>query len=96
MMIATLIVIFCRLDTGKLLETSTFKSGMAACVCVLGVAWLGDTFVNAHLDAVKETAAALVSNYPWLLAVAFPASAVPAVPEVRAVDVGAGHGPTRW
>lgn len=70
MIIATLIVIFCRLDTGKLLETSTFKSGMAACVCVLGVAWLGDTFVNAHLDAVKETAAALVSNYPWLLAVA--------------------------
>ena len=39
-------------------------------MCVLGVAWLGDTFVNAHLDAVKETAAALVSNYPWLLAVA--------------------------
>ena len=39
-------------------------------IFLLGVAWLGDTFVNAHLDAVKETAAALVSNYPWLLAVA--------------------------
>ncbi len=70
MIIASLIVMCCKLDTGKLLEMSTFKSGMAACICVLGVAWLGDTFVNGHLDAVKETASALVGNYPWLLAVA--------------------------
>ncbi|MDO4878119.1 MAG: anaerobic C4-dicarboxylate transporter [Neisseria sp.] len=70
MTIAALIVMVCRLDTGRLLEMSTFKSGMAAAVCVLGVAWLGDTFVSAHIDAVKETASALVSSYPWLLAVA--------------------------
>ena len=70
MIIASLIVMCCKLDTGKLLDMSTFKSGMAACVCVLGVAWLGDTFVSGHIDAVKETASALVGNYPWLLAVA--------------------------
>lgn len=70
MIIATLIVMSCKLDTGKLLEMSTFKSGMAACICVLGVAWLGDTFVSGHLDAVKETASELVGSYPWLLAVA--------------------------
>ena len=70
MIIATLIVMCCKLDTGKLLEMSTFKSGMAACICVLGVAWLGDTFVSGHIDAVKETASALVGHYPWLLAVA--------------------------
>uniref|UniRef100_UPI0035A0ABD1 anaerobic C4-dicarboxylate transporter family protein n=1 Tax=Neisseria dentiae TaxID=194197 RepID=UPI0035A0ABD1 len=66
MIIASLIVMCCKLDTGKLLDMSTFKSGMAACVCVLGVAWLGDTFVSGHIDAVKETASALVGNYPWL------------------------------
>lgn len=70
MIIATLIVMCCKLDTGRLLDTSTFKSGMAACVCVLGVAWLGDTFVAGHIDAVKESASALVGGYPWLLAVA--------------------------
>lgn len=70
MIIASLIVMCCKLDTGKLLDMSTFKSGMAASVCVLGVAWLGDTFVSGHIDAVKETASALVGNYPWLLAVA--------------------------
>ena len=70
MLIAATIVMVCRLDTGKLMEMSTFKSGMAACVCVLGVAWLGDTFIAGHIDAVKESAAALVKAYPWLLAVA--------------------------
>ena len=60
----------CKLDTGKLLEMSTFKSGMAACICVLGVAWLGDTFVSGHIDAVKETASSLVVQYHRILEVA--------------------------
>ena len=37
-------------------------------VCVLGVAWLGSTFVNAHVDGIKEVAGALLSDYPWMLA----------------------------
>ena len=68
--IAAIIVVSCRLDSGRLLEMSTFKSGMAAAVCVLGVAWLGDTFVSAHIDTIKNGASTLVSDYPWLLAVA--------------------------
>lgn len=36
--IATLISITCKIDTGEVLNASTFKSGMSACVCVLGVA----------------------------------------------------------
>ncbi len=70
MTIATLIVLLCKVDSSKLLDASTFKSGMSACVCVLGVAWLGDTFVAGHLDAIKSSASALVGQYPWLLAVA--------------------------
>ncbi|UMX49825.1 hypothetical protein MJ390_02840 [Klebsiella pneumoniae] len=34
--IATLISITCKIDTGEVLNASTFKSGMSACVCVLG------------------------------------------------------------
>jgi anaerobic C4-dicarboxylate transporter len=48
---------------------STFKSGMSACVCVLGVAWLGDTFVKAHIADIQTVAGDLLHNYPWLLAV---------------------------
>ena len=70
--IATLIVIFCKVAVSKLPETSSvFKSGMVACVCVFGVAWLGNTFVEGHTDSIKELASNLVKSYPALLAVAF-------------------------
>ena len=37
--VATLTTIFCKVELGKVADTSVFKSGMVACVCVLGVAW---------------------------------------------------------
>ena len=70
LMIATLIVIFCKVETGKLLDASTFKAGMTACVCVLGVAWLGNTFVDGYKEEIGNLAGKLVGNYPALLAVA--------------------------
>ena len=54
--IATLISITCKIDTSEVLNASTFKSGMSACVCVLGVAWLGDTFVKAHISDIQTVA----------------------------------------
>lgn len=68
--IATLIVICCKLDSSKLLDTSTFKSGMTACICVLGVAWLGNTFVAAHQEEIGHFASVMVSHTPALLAAA--------------------------
>ena len=65
--IATLISITCKIDTSEVLNASTFKSGMSACVCVLGVAWL-DTFVKAHISDIQTVAGDLLHNYPWLLA----------------------------
>lgn len=70
LMIATLIVIFCKVETGKLLDASTFKAGMTACVCVLGVAWLGNTFVDGYKEEIGNLAGNLVGDYPALLAVA--------------------------
>ncbi|PWC17903.1 anaerobic C4-dicarboxylate transporter [Brenneria corticis] len=67
--VATLICITCKIDTTRILSASTFKSGMSACVCVMGVAWLGDTFVKSHISDIQETAGALLQNYPWMLAV---------------------------
>ncbi|MBN3495757.1 anaerobic C4-dicarboxylate transporter [Vibrio neptunius] len=65
---AAAIVLFTKIDASKIPNASTFRSGMTACVCVLGVAWLGSTFVNAHVDGIKEVAGALLSDYPWMLA----------------------------
>lgn len=68
--IAAFIVILCRVDTGRLLDTSTFKSGMTACICVLGVAWLGNTYVGGYKEEIGALASKLVSDYPALLSVA--------------------------
>ena len=66
---ATLITMFCKVEAKNILNASTFKSGMSACICVLGVAWLGTTFVAAHLDEINVFAATLLESKPWLLAV---------------------------
>ena len=52
--IGFLIAVLCKIDTGKLLSTSTFQSGMNACICVIG----------------KEVAKNVVTQYPFVLAVA--------------------------
>jgi len=66
---ATLICLFCKVDTKNVLNAATFKSGMSACICVLGVAWLGTTFVAAHMKEINVFAANLLTSYPWMLAV---------------------------
>ncbi|GHY99590.1 C4-dicarboxylate ABC transporter [Vibrio cholerae] len=62
------IVLLTKIDAAQIPAASTFRSGMTACVCVLGVAWLGSTFVNAHVDSIKEVAGTLLADYPWMLA----------------------------
>ena len=67
--IATAIVALCKVDTADILNMSTFRSGMSAAICVLGVAWLGSTFVAAHEDEIKSSAGSLLQSHSWLLAV---------------------------
>ncbi|MGL5007590.1 MAG: anaerobic C4-dicarboxylate transporter [Plesiomonas sp.] len=66
---ATAITVLCKIDSSKIVNAATFKSGMSACICVMGVAWLGDTFVSAHIEGIKETASSILAQYPWMLAV---------------------------
>jgi len=65
---AAAIVVITKIDASKISTASTFRSGMTACICVLGVAWLGSTFVNAHVADIKDVAGALLADYPWMLA----------------------------
>ncbi|MEN4979773.1 anaerobic C4-dicarboxylate transporter [Erwinia billingiae] len=67
--VAAIICFTCKVDTAKILSASTFKSGMSACICVMGVAWLGDTFVKAHISEIQQVAGDLLTDYPWMLAV---------------------------
>lgn len=99
---ATLIVFFCKISPSKIPDSSVFKSGMVACICVLGVAWLGDTFVKAHIEEIKTYSSSLIAQYPYLLAVGLAfasmllysqaATAKALIPSVLvALGIGAGH-----
>lgn len=70
-LIASLISILCKVDVSKIGSSGVFQSGMIACICVFGVAWLGDTFVSNHANEIKELAAGTVAETPALLAVVF-------------------------
>lgn len=71
LLVGALITTLCNVKLGDIASTSVFKSGMVACICVLGVAWLGDTFVSGHTKEIKDFAAQTISQYPALLAVVF-------------------------
>lgn len=66
---ATLIVVVCRIPAGEVVNTQVFRSGMSACVCVLGVAWLGTTLIHHYLDDIEAFSGELLGKHPWLLAV---------------------------
>jgi len=67
--IAIVIVVACRVDPATILSASTFKSGMSASICVLGIAWLGTTFVSAHESQITDAAGDLLQNQSWTLAI---------------------------
>ncbi|WP_206680345.1 anaerobic C4-dicarboxylate transporter family protein [Flaviflexus huanghaiensis] len=53
---AMVITIVTKIKPAVILNMQTFKSGMSASVCVLGVAWLGTTFVNEHIERIEALA----------------------------------------
>jgi anaerobic C4-dicarboxylate transporter DcuA len=67
--VATLIALFCNVNTVNVLSASVFKSGMSAVVCVLGVAWLGTAFVKNNEAWIKDTAGEMLTDRPWTLAI---------------------------
>ncbi|MFD6176688.1 MULTISPECIES: anaerobic C4-dicarboxylate transporter [unclassified Isoptericola] len=64
-----LIAVFCKIDVGTVITQQTFRSGMSAAVCIIGVAWLGNTFVQGHTAEIEELGGDLIRQYPWMLAV---------------------------
>lgn len=102
LVISVLIASFCKIKIDSVANSSVFKSGMVACICVLGVAWLGNTFVEAHVDEIKHLAADVLRKYPYFLALGLAVAStllysqsvtaktlMPAV--IAALGISAGH-----
>lgn len=66
---AAVITALCDCDVTKIATCSTFRAGMNGCICVLGVAWMGDTFVKSHLKNIETVAGDLLRSQPWVLAI---------------------------
>lgn len=70
MSIAALILIVGRADVKKAVSGNIFGAGMNAMVSIFGIAWMGDTFFNGNLEFFKSHIADIVTQYPFLFAVA--------------------------
>jgi anaerobic C4-dicarboxylate transporter DcuA len=64
-----LIAVLCKIDVSTVITQQTFRSGMSAAVCIIGVAWLGNTFVQGHTAEIEELGGDIIQRYPWMLAV---------------------------
>ncbi|QJC29926.1 anaerobic C4-dicarboxylate transporter [Enterobacteriaceae endosymbiont of Plateumaris sericea] len=66
---ALIISIICKIKIKKITDTNIFKSGINACICVMGVSWLGDTFIKSHFHEIKFMILNIVQQHPWMLSI---------------------------
>lgn len=63
------ILVLCRVSPTAVPRSSIFRTGMNACACILGVAWLGTTFMTANQDWIQAHLGDALAGKPWLFAV---------------------------
>ncbi len=69
MLIAGAIILMrCKVKPGEIANGAVFKAGMVAIFSVFGVAWMSETFFQAHMLLLKETLAHVVQAQPWTYA----------------------------
>ena len=67
---SALILIVSKANVQDAVKGNVFAAGMNAMVAIFGIAWMGDTFFNGNLAFFKEHIAAIVTQYPFLFAIA--------------------------
>ncbi|MGG8271734.1 anaerobic C4-dicarboxylate transporter family protein [Klebsiella sp. 141161] len=67
--VALLILVSCRVNVQKVPSGSVFKTGMTSCICILGVAWLGSTFMDSNQQWLQSTLSSHFLESPIMLAI---------------------------
>ena len=70
MSIAALVLLVGKADVKKAVSRNIFSAGMNALISIFGIAWMGDTFFCGNLEFFKGHIAGIVTQYPFLFAVA--------------------------
>lgn len=63
-----IMLIVCKVKPGEIANGAVFKAGMVAIFSVFGVAWMSDTFFQAHMVQLKDALAGVVVAHPWTYA----------------------------
>ncbi len=63
--IAALMVLICRLDPKEIVKSNVFTAGMQAVIAILGISWLGNTFITAHQTEILAAFQAQIMQAPW-------------------------------
>lgn len=63
------ILIGCKVNASAIANGAVFKAGMVAIFSVFGVAWMSDTFFQAHLYELKMALEGVVKSHPWTYAI---------------------------
>lgn len=63
------ILVACKVEPAAVSRSSIFRTGMNACACILGVAWLGTTFMVNNQDWISQNLGDVLTGHAWLFTV---------------------------
>lgn len=67
--VAAVILTVSKAPVGDVPKSKTCQSGVTAIVGILGLAWLGDTFINANRDVIIGGLSDMAKAAPWTFAI---------------------------
>ena len=67
--VGAVIVMICKPSVPAITQGNVFNAGMRAVIAIFGIAWLGDTLFNAHLEEIKMVVQNIVASAPWTFAI---------------------------
>lgn len=70
MMVAGAVILMsCKVNNREIANGTVFKAGMVAIISVFGVAWMADSFFEAHFKELKDLLAGVIATKPWTYAI---------------------------
>lgn len=66
--VAAAMLLFTRAPVDQIVKTKTCQAGLTAVIGILGLAWMGDTFIGAHQDTIIGGLSQMAEAYPPLFA----------------------------
>jgi anaerobic C4-dicarboxylate transporter DcuA len=67
--VAALILALTKAPAGEVPKSKTCQSGVTALIGILGLAWLGDTFISANQETIIGGLSSMAKAAPWTFAI---------------------------